>query len=118
MRAALLGTTQDFCPAKPLNGLSLVTNIRARKCMALSGRRKFLNLTRSRCKTTLYGHRSCATLNFTVFNMTKIGKDNWKYQTSKEQTCEQREKQRAKQQAQNIELKQQKEKELHAKYPK
>ena len=34
------------------------------------------------------------------------------------QICEEREKQRAKQQLQNIELKQREEKELYAKYPK
>ena len=99
-----LGTTQVFCPAKPLNGLSLGTNIRAHKCMLLSGRRKFLNLTRSPCKSTLNGHWSCAAGNFTVFNMTKIGKDNWKYQTLKGQRAKfvKKEKNRG----QNIELKQ------------
>ena len=116
----LLGTTQDFCLAKPLNGISLGTNIRARKCMVLSARRKFLNLTRSQCKSTLNGHWSRARLNFTVFNMTKMGKENWKYQTSNGQRAkfEKKEKNRGLGSSQNIELKQREEKELHAKYPK
>ena len=52
--------------------------------------------------------------------MKKIGKENWRYENldkAASQICEEREKRRAKQQAQKIELRQWKEKELHLKDP-
>ena len=74
-----LGTTQEFCPVKPLNGLSLGTNIQVRARFWVIVRNFPVLPVR---KSTLNCHWSFAALNFTYLNMTKIGKKNWKYQTS------------------------------------
>ena len=72
-------TSQDFCPVKPLNGLSLGTNIRVRAWFwVIVGNFPVLPV----CKCTLNCRWSFPALNFIYLNMTKTGKKNWRYQTS------------------------------------